>query len=776
MKRSLLLGTALISAMTALSQARVDVTPKDGRYLLEKEFKKQHSAEPASVQQPLVGPQEQPSTARAAMAAIGGTLGWSQLSGSFNAFGVLYNYQKFVQYDQDLNVVAFIHRKSPWSAVSPAPTFTGSISGAINGFFTEDFGLNWDSTTIWNNNTLYARYPQGAIYHSAAPSNTDITQAQLITCGPITTQSGGWTGAFYASKQIDTTGSPLNTNVSNSSASIYMPNTPPFGALGKMEFPDRDLSVTYSQNNSGIGVARAIGNMVGDPNGTTAAAYAYRGAGIATGVYVSGAFLWQPDSIIPTASSTNAGNRMWNDVYVNSSTGDKNVYSTARMTWDETGDIGYVWFIACSNNTTLPMQNRGYQPLVYKSIDGGVTWTSVPRIDFTNPTMKSLVSDHILPTRTNTAITIPWFNVGESMDATVDKNGELHIFTTITQHYSSVPDSLAYIYTGFTIGTEKYTWAFDTVQMVPGGRIVGSRPYIYDFMTAGNSWSVTMIDSMSTEGPGVKSTEEGYFDNPWTDGPQHNADKIDANAMIQASRTADGKYIVLTWAESDTLQVNAGHKWNQLPNVKARLITVGNSGAITVHPTKLNLTRPGSSIPGLSGKATLHHASPKCAVISTSVSPNIVLALPMTVSNSSLSPMDHNATIRHWYSSVMLNFSGVATTTNNIHWPVAPRRLAVSHPKDTSHVGLNEKSLDNAFSVYPNPAVNNVVVSINSVKGGKSEITVMSVTGQVVRTINTSVVAGQNNIAVDLNGVSAGVYMVSVKSDRGTYQTKLILE
>jgi hypothetical protein len=48
--------------------------------------------------------------------------------------------------------------------------------------------------------------------------------------------------------------------------------------------------------------------------------------------------------------------------------------------------------------------------------------------------------------------------------------------------------------------------------------------------------------------------------------------------------------------------------------------------------------------------------------------------------------------------------------------------------------------------------------------------------GQVVNTTVTDAQAGQNNINVNINGLSKGVYMVNVKVANSTSTKKLIVE
>jgi hypothetical protein len=72
-----------------------------------------------------------------------------------NVYGVLNSTSKPLQFTPNVNIVSFIHRKSPTYITSPF-----SNSGCIVGMISINNGLTWDSICIWTSTaTIGTRYP-----------------------------------------------------------------------------------------------------------------------------------------------------------------------------------------------------------------------------------------------------------------------------------------------------------------------------------------------------------------------------------------------------------------------------------------------------------------------------------------------------------------------------------------------------------------------------------------------------------------------------------------
>ncbi len=83
------------------------------------------------------------------------------------------------------------------------------------------------------------------------------------------------------------------------------------------------------------------------------------------------------------------------------------------------------------------------------------------------------------------------------------------------------------------------------------------------------------------------------------------------------------------------------------------------------------------------------------------------------------------------------------------------------------------EALQNAVSLFPNPAANSVQVTFSNAQlNGPVKIEICDVTGAVIKRINTS--AG-NNIQIDLAEVPAGIYFMHLANGSTTVSKKLIV-
>jgi hypothetical protein len=447
------------------------------------------------------------------------------------------------------------------------------------------------------------------------------------------------------------------------------------------------------------------------------------------------------------------------------------------MAWNESGTVGYVWFIGVRDprDANDSGSNMGYQPIIYKTTNSGATWTEMPKINFNDTTSRFDALWETMQAVRNETYGVPFFYDGEGLDGIVDRNDRLHIVSTIFSHSSKHPDSLGYTWS---------VWPHKDNESYRFGHRAGNRPFIFDFTETNDGWRVTLIDSMSTEGPGTQVGDDGYDDNPWdpvggTATPP--TDKVAIDARIQLSRTPDGRYIVYTWAESDTGVTFQNHKWNSAPNVKARLAEIGpetstaTPATMNLHPMEINVTNPSSvTLPpytvhnSVKSRATMHYVSSKCAVISSTLASGVAIGLPITVSNSS--PYKQLQTNNHWYLSANLNFGEVPS----VDWPHNECAIA---PKEPEPDGVHEVAANISNSVlYPNPASSSAQLSIGLDRSSDVNITIVNTMGQAVSTVRHKGTAGGNNINLDLSNLAAGVYMVNIKVGDATGTKRLLIQ
>jgi hypothetical protein len=77
--------------------------------------------------------------------------------------------------------------------------------------------------------------------------------------------------------------------------------------------------------------------------------------------------------------------------------------------------------------------------------------------------------------------------------------------------------------------------------------------------------------------------------------------------------------------------------------------------------------------------------------------------------------------------------------------------------------------------MYPNPASESVNITFSSEENTNAELSVMNLMGQTVYNMNVIVNEGYNMVTVPVNQLPAGVYMVNIKSSKGTSTQKLIV-
>jgi hypothetical protein len=764
MKKQLLLGSALLAAIGAYSQQAVTKEKVNSfnmaAYLSEKFERQLNPVEPSQAAAkttpqtaPVQGPQMDLSQSQKSSSAILAPANWNAFTGSMNIYGNLVSYSRPLNYNDNVQAVSFIHRKANDYIPNPFPSQSGAQSGAIVGMITDNWGNEWDTTLLWNHEDYWGRYPQGGIYAPVGETSIKDGNTYIIATGPITAVAGGWVGSFFASKRVDSLGGAGNNDTVSTGINDhqFIANS---GALpiGKVDFPRLDFTATDD------GVVRVLGILANNVNGTTNAAYGFMGASMVQGTFISGTFSWMVDSFIP-------------DVMINGA-GSQYVLGSPHMAWNESGTVGYVWFIGVRNprpGMGDTLNNMGYQPIVFKTTNSGASWTELPRIDF-NTTSGAYddVFSTLLATNTNSNLAIPFFTPGEGQDGIVDRNDRLHIVSTVVGTFSGHPDSLGYTFIINNWDGEQYRW----------GHRAGWRPTLFDFTETPTGWMVTTIDSMSTEAPGTAAGDDGYNDNPWdATGGTSGTDKVDADARIQLSRTPDGRYIVYTFAESDTGFTTLGHKWNSLPNVKARMAEIGvesgtTAAAVVVHPTEVNVTKPAStslppytSHPQVADRAVMHYVSPKCAVISNTASSGVAIGLPVTVSNNSFVPMKQLNPVTHYYLSANLNFDNVSS----VDWPVISTTQTVNSVASADKLDANTK-------LFPNPSSGNALLGISLENASDLDLTVMNSVGQVVRTISVKAQSGRNVIDLNTAGLESGIYLVNIKTGEATATKKLLIQ
>ena len=194
------------------------------------------------------------------------------------------------------------------------------------------------------------------------------------------------------------------------------------------------------------------------------------------------------------------------------------------MAWNDAGTIGYFWVNA---EDSLVRPNLGTEPLVWKTIDHGSTWTQMSIYDYSQI---QEFKNWVWPTLADTSVLRPMFNYGyttsdQLLPGTVDANGNLHLIVTVNGGYSTDPDSLSYTYTNEPIK-------------------------LFDLYTTSTGWDAKYIDTLTSTVDDGTAAAMGA----WT-----------MDHRIHIGKTSDGAKIFAMWTDSDP----ASAPTNIVPNFKA---------------------------------------------------------------------------------------------------------------------------------------------------------------------------------------------------------------
>lgn len=701
MKKHVLFGAVLLTALSAVSQNRKPKTSSmiDTKMLLQTKYDDHHTVPSAATTSG-----NMPTSLPANSASKTNSIVWQNFTGSMNIYGSIISYCKPLQWNDELDAVTFVHRKSTTYDVSPPPASLAE-SGVMVAMVSTDCGTSWDSTAIYSNDSYWGRYPGGAIYNPIG--NTNINNAYIVAAGPATGPGATtWIGNFYASKKL---GTYDNIPSTVPGAQQAMPSEGPFevGFLSRHDFAAYGFTATDD------GKVRVLA-------GVSSVAEVDTAFMLITGTFNNGIFDWEGQVFDPPVTVSSIDNS-------------ENWVQRPIMAWNEAGNVGYL--VVMGSRLGATGSNVGNQPIVYKTTNSGGTWSLEGSIDF-NASGYDDLKNRLWAVSSDSTLVVPNFFWGEGIDATVDANDKLHIFSSLLAHPTEHPDSLNYI----SLWTsERYLWPHQP----------GYRPFLYDFIYDGTnpspSWTHMLIDSMTTEGPAGVSGGRGYDDNPWDADPTASNQKVRVDARLQLSRTPDGKQILYSWSESDTLFTNFQRKWNTFPNVKARLFDVEDN---MMSPSKVDLTDFSMEV---STRAMYHFISPKFKLVSrTNNSFDIVL--PLTVSNS----------------------NPYAQTGPNVHWfacaPSTFQRVIING------IAQNTSRLLDNVAIFPNPATNQATAQVILTSSSTLQLNVLNAMGQLVKTSTAQGNTGENTLPIDLNGLVSGIYFVKIQSDNASTTKKLVIE
>ena len=80
------------------------------------------------------------------------------------------------------------------------------------------------------------------------------------------------------------------------------------------------------------------------------------------------------------------------------------------------------------------------------------------------------------------------------------------------------------------------------------------------------------------------------------------------------------------------------------------------------------------------------------------------------------------------------------------------------------------------FAVYPNPAHDNITLSIDAKEQAAYNIQLTDLSGRRLISEEHTGTGGLNTYKMDLSGLAKGVYMISVQSETESWKAKVAVE
>lgn len=599
-----------------------------------------------------------------------GTYNPIKISSSANTYGFLVSNTQSVVANKDLNTIVFANRGS--AETKP----TGWNSGWLMAKFSKDFGSTWDSVWVYDVQGAdgWARYPLTMLLNPAG--NTDPANARIAMTGPATASAAGWPSFFQASVGFDGSN---KSNVNNYYGTAGVPNN---------QFPRLNGG---SCSNHGY----AIGNWESNVDGQTLTARGFKGAMVNKAALNSGTVTWTYDSIIAT--------------YAIGSDGEPVGYESPISAWSEDGQTGYVVFYGVEHDATG--QNISFQPIVWKTTDGGATYNHILyNYDWSST---NLDEEFLNPVGgQGGTLYKPWFSQATGTDAIVDANGELHLFTEIRSGSSYSLDSAGYSYNHS---------GFDAM--------------LFDVSTKTTStdaqWNVAFVDFKYAK----DDANGGSFNDV--------ANAIDARLQISVS--ADRTKMFYTWLDCDTTLASGNLDYPEI-FVKGRDLTTNKW-------TETYLVSDDV------GNAYWMYASD---VALTNGNGDHVL--PITITEDAYAYVGTGKQNVDFVDNAVIPSSAftIADTLSSTGSAV---------PLST----VNTTATNLKVSVAPNPTNGVAKINVTLPNSSAITVNVYNALGALVETATLNGIAGVNTVKVNLENNASGIYSYKVVTACGNSNGKIML-
>ena len=739
MKKTLLLGTALMVGAMGFAQSSANRVHSNPAY-----SKKRN---PAAERRSAIEPQPSGATGikvarknghQSTSASCGAA---NKITTSWNCFGAgggsYTSTQNCLSYNKDLNVAIWTQRGSKaW----PIITSSGFIQATI---INPTTGAAIDSIVMFNAGastaTIQARYPGGTILNPSTNTSNSYTNAIAISSGSSTNGGSNWIGTPYTAKPLWS--KSARTHTLPTQDSLWANGGSVNGPIGLFGNDAIAADGSFGPSTDQLAMPDGktvymIGTIVDNAySGITNASYQpkallAKGTLDATGKMVN----WTVDStsLVPPARVGALGYLLEGE---------------PRIAFGPDGTTGYVVFFGrLATDYGNGSADSTYSPIVYKSTDGGVTWTQKmagynwmckhPEVDKNVGELKYTN----LPNGNKRLYTFDPYQHGA--DVTVDVNNNLHLVTTVEESLNLTNgdiDSLAFSAT--------YHYDYSTYH-----------PIIWDFITDGNDWKTLFVDSILSA---PIASDLNTNDSTNAISPMGGSSTLGVSGHITVSRSTDGSTIIYGWSDSDPGVLGAdatdGATYNSNPDILMKAYNV-NTNKVTA--TK-NTTNIGECFyPFLADQSYSDGAGGW-------VVPAVYTEGDVITTSSPWVTYDASSQADYYYSNCGTFTAAEFSIAANIYNPSTAPCIT----------GINKvNAFEASISNFPNPFSNTTTIAVTLTESKSFSVNVYNAIGTLVYSKKVSGNVGENDVTFDAGSLSSGVYYYTVNAGNQQATKKMVIQ
>ena len=97
--------------------------------------------------------------------------------------------------------------------------------------------------------------------------------------------------------------------------------------------------------------------------------------------------------------------------------------------------------------------------------------------------------------------------------------------------------------------------------------------------------------------------------------------------------------------------------------------------------------------------------------------------------------------------------------------------VAFDIPEDCENLGINDNNFDNNFIIYPNPSNGNINIK-PLLDFGDAKVSIYDINGRKVYNTDVNL---QNTVSINIQNLSAGMYIMQIEGADYSHTAKLII-